>query len=308
MGKDYNPFVSVLIVTFNRRQYVERSIASVLGQTYSNLEVIVFDNGSSDDTFHFIKQKYPKIRVIRSKYNLGCPLGRNNGADYCAGDYIYFLDDDGWLEKDAIAFSVNKMLENPKYAVIMSAIHEVNEDGMVRVRAFGKNFEIGTFSGGCSLIKRDIFNKVSRFPEDYWRQGEEEFLSLKILDLGYILVFEPRSIMYHLLEQNESANLMKQYYQLRNSTKTALRLWPFPYYIIRFCRNIFRALFLFGWKKKRILLFVRLMSESLQEILRIHKNRTKVSKDAFLKQRRLIKQAKIYQAANAKIKPSQKQQ
>lgn len=92
-----NPLVSVIIPTFNRANLCRRAVNSVLGQTHTNLEVIVVDDGSTDGTEDMIKGMDSRVRYIRQD-NAGVSAARNTGMAMAEGDFIALLDsDDTWL-------------------------------------------------------------------------------------------------------------------------------------------------------------------------------------------------------------------
>ena len=93
------PLVSIQIVTWNRRDELARCLESALAQTYKNIEIVVVDNASTDDSAQMVGQEFPNVRLVRVEKNLGCPSGRNFGFAHCRGKYIYLLDDDGWLKE-----------------------------------------------------------------------------------------------------------------------------------------------------------------------------------------------------------------
>ena len=89
--------VSVVIPTYNRVPYLGRAITSVLKQSYPVNEIIVIDNGSTDQTLSFIKKKFTRIRVITEKKR-GVSFARNLGIKNCKYNWIAFLDsDDEWI-------------------------------------------------------------------------------------------------------------------------------------------------------------------------------------------------------------------
>jgi glycosyltransferase involved in cell wall biosynthesis len=91
------PLVSAIIPTYNREHIIGEAVESALGQTYSNVEVIVVDDGSKDDTLERLKQFGDRIRVIRQA-NAGPAAARNRGIEESRGELIAFLDsDDLWL-------------------------------------------------------------------------------------------------------------------------------------------------------------------------------------------------------------------
>ena len=96
--------VSVIIPAYNAESYIERGINSVLNQTYKNVELIIVDDGSIDNTFNLIKDKYnthKNIKLFKQK-NSGVSAARNKGLELAEGDYCVFLDADDFLEINAI--------------------------------------------------------------------------------------------------------------------------------------------------------------------------------------------------------------
>ncbi|MGB9587486.1 MAG: glycosyltransferase family 2 protein, partial [Armatimonadota bacterium] len=95
------PTVSVVIPTYNRALLVERAIRSVLGQTYTDFEVIVVDDGSTDDTKRILADlahEDPRVRWFHHSENRGAQAARNTGCRAAEGEYIAFLDSDNeWL-------------------------------------------------------------------------------------------------------------------------------------------------------------------------------------------------------------------
>jgi glycosyltransferase involved in cell wall biosynthesis len=96
-----NPKVSVIIPTYNRAEYLGRSIQSVLNQTYQDFELIIVDDGSTDNTRDIVAQFHDKrLNYIRHETNLGVAAARNSGVRAARGIYLAFQDsDDEWLEQ-----------------------------------------------------------------------------------------------------------------------------------------------------------------------------------------------------------------
>ena len=76
------PLVSIQILNWNRAEDTQIAIQSALNQTYENIEIIVIDNGSSDDSVSLIRKKFSDIKLIELEKNFGCPGGRNLGIPY----------------------------------------------------------------------------------------------------------------------------------------------------------------------------------------------------------------------------------
>jgi len=214
-----------------------KSLESVQVQTYANRELVIVDNASTDGTAEMVRERFPEAVLVRSHKNLGCPSGRNLGVANCTGKYVYFLDDDGWLERDALEKVVARAESDETLGVIMSQIRMMDGDRFVEARPVGLSEPCyrSTFSGGCSLIRRDIFEQFG-FPDDFFRQAEEDDLTLRMMDVGRYCYFDPESVMYHKPSPINRNMPMFVYFGLRNTQKTGLRYWPFPYNILRVLR------------------------------------------------------------------------
>ena len=99
---------------YNASKYLDRSINSVLNQTYDNLEIIIVDDSSTDNSKDIIKKyasKDNKIRPIYSEINQGVSKARNIGLNIFSGDYVLFMDADDYITKDAIEIMINKSIK-----------------------------------------------------------------------------------------------------------------------------------------------------------------------------------------------------
>jgi GT2 family glycosyltransferase len=282
------PLISILIVTWNRRTEVDRAIRSALSQTYLRLEVVVLDNASSDGTAEFIETHYPEIRLVRLDENLGCPSGRNVGFRSCRGEWIYQLDDDGWLDCNAISAAVSRASTDPRIGVVMSRIHEVQGEHVVR--RLPDHIEtpayLSVFSGGCSMIRRDALVAAGGYPDDFFRQGEEGDLALRLYDSGFSSVLEPTSVMFHRPSPVGRSTKAFLRFSLVNSNKTGLRLWPFPWCCLRPVLNMVYALrgmiLLRYWR-----LPLDVMVALVRDLRTLRQTRRPVSRRAFRVSRRL---------------------
>lgn len=104
-----NPLVSIIIPNFNNQSYVGQAIKSALHQTYENIEVIVVDDGSTDDSWSII-ESFSLIKSIRQT-NQGACVARNSGLRVANGEFIKFLDSDDFLVENCIAMQVRQALD-----------------------------------------------------------------------------------------------------------------------------------------------------------------------------------------------------
>jgi GT2 family glycosyltransferase len=286
------PLVSVLIVTWNRRTALEQAILSVLQQDYPSLEIIVVDNASSDGTADMVRTDFPEVRLLSADKNLGCPSGRNLGIAHCNGDYAYLLDDDGILERNAISLAVGRAESNPSLGVVLSARIEANESDLRTLPGQHPVYQ-ASFIGCCALIRTAALRQIGLFPDDFFRQAEEEDLAIRMLDAGWYCFLEPRSVMHHARNGIGRDQKEFNFFSIRNTTKTGLRIWPFPYNVARIAVNTYRGIrfFLLQGDLRR---FFRLAAEFLNDLGRLYGTRRAVS----IRTMRLFRRLQKYPSAH----------
>ena len=106
--------ISVIIPVYNVEKYLKRCLDSVINQTYKNLEIILVDDGSTDNSGKICDEYAQKDKciVVIHKENGGLSDARNKGLGICTGDYISFIDSDDWIEKDFFEYVVNNIKDN----------------------------------------------------------------------------------------------------------------------------------------------------------------------------------------------------
>ena len=126
-----NPLVSVIVPTFNRAYCLEKTLDSVLAQTYTNVEVVVIDDGSTDDTYKLFEGQYandPRIKYF-AQVNRGLPSARNVGIKHSTGKYIAFCDsDDIWLEHK-LSTQVACLEKFPEVGLVWTDVTAVDPEG-----------------------------------------------------------------------------------------------------------------------------------------------------------------------------------
>jgi glycosyltransferase involved in cell wall biosynthesis len=164
--------VSVVIPCYNHANFLGEAIESVLGQTYSNFELIVVDDGSTDNTGE-VAQRYPQVQCIYQE-NAGLSAARNSGLRHSRGEFLVFLDADDRLLPRAIETGVSCMREHPECAFISGHCRVINVEGMVlpspRQHCLEHDHYLELLRGGtyiwCPatvLYRRQIFDFVHGF-------------------------------------------------------------------------------------------------------------------------------------------------
>ncbi len=138
--------VSLIIPVYNSALYIEKCLESIVNQTYKNIEVIAIDDGSKDQSLKLLKRyakKYNYFKVYSQK-NLGVAKTRNKAVSLATGDYIMFVDNDDFLEKDYIERYITEILET-KSDILIGGYQRVNSKNKVLFYAMPKNTSWGKY-------------------------------------------------------------------------------------------------------------------------------------------------------------------
>ncbi|MCQ3931011.1 MAG: hypothetical protein DPW16_11185 [Chloroflexi bacterium] len=122
------PFVSVIITTYNRKDYLEEAIDSVLNQIYSNFELIVVDDGSTDGTGDLIHKKYVGQLHYIYQENRGRSEARNHGMREAKGKYIAFLDSDDLWKPNKLSKQITFMEQNSQYGLTHTFVENIRDE------------------------------------------------------------------------------------------------------------------------------------------------------------------------------------
>jgi len=118
------PLVSVVVPNYNYALYVGKCIESILAQTYMNIEIIVVDDGSTDDSLEILNRYDDKVKVIQSQ-NFGVNHARNLGLRYCSGEYVAFCDSDDYWESEKIQLQLDLMRQNSNLSLVYTGVNVV---------------------------------------------------------------------------------------------------------------------------------------------------------------------------------------
>jgi len=202
--REKTPTVSVIIPTFNRAHLIGRAIKSVLNQTYQDFEIIVVDDGSTDNTQEIVKGfRDKRIRYIRHKKNTGAAAARNSGISASFGKYIGFQDsDDKWLP-EKLEKQIKVMDGSlSKIGYVYSDMWHVHRTGRKQywpsptivegkiVNEHSLDYQVFQLGIVAILIKRECFEKVGIFDERFPR----------LIDLEFFIRLAKQFDSYHIKE------------------------------------------------------------------------------------------------------------
>ncbi len=166
------PKVSVIIPTYNRRDFVREAIASVLAQTYHDFELLVVDDGSNDDTATIV-QEFDNVRYI-SQPNRGVSAARNRGAARSNGELLAFLDSDDLWQPRKLECQVAFFAAHPKACVCQSEEIWLRHGARVNPHhkhrkaggdIFARSLELCLVSPSAVMLRRELFEQVGGFDE-----------------------------------------------------------------------------------------------------------------------------------------------
>lgn len=228
------PLISVVIVTWNRREDMLESVRSVYAQPYRNVEVVVVDNGSTDDTVEALRRAHPAARVIALENNTGASQGRNVGIRAARGDIIFTLDSDASLEQATLTNIVRKFQTDPSIGVIACKIintytQELDAWIFTEKDKRDQNLEFLSYSfcSAGSALRKEVLDKAGVFWDMLFIYCEEDDLSLRVWDAGYKILYYPEAIVYHRESPHKRvSHLKREYFDLRNSLYIYLVRYP----------------------------------------------------------------------------------
>ena len=168
------PSVSVIIPTFNRSRWLIRALRSVLKQTFRDYEVIVVDDGSSDDTYQALTSYMPMIRYVHQEVNRGVSAARNSGIRRAAAPWIAFLDsDDYWLE-DKLSVQMEFLERNKGTLICQTEEIWIRDGRRVNPRRkhrkpsgdiFTQSLKLCLVSPSSVVLKSSLLDEIGLFDE-----------------------------------------------------------------------------------------------------------------------------------------------
>jgi len=170
-----NPVVSILMTVYNREKYISEAIESVLASTYTDFELIIADDSSTDRSLA-IANEYAandaRIKVRKNEQNLGDYPNRNHASTYATGKYIMYVDSDDTLNQDAIEYIMQQFTKYPeaRFATIYQQQDIKSAVILSSKESIHKHFFIHHFldnGPGGSIIERNYFNSIGKFPTTY---------------------------------------------------------------------------------------------------------------------------------------------
>lgn len=220
------PLVSVIILNYNGQQWLEQFLPFCMQTTYPNVQWILADNASTDNSVNYVKTHFPNIEIVLFETNKGFAMGNNDAIKYCKGEYVVLLNSDvevtpSWLEP-----LIQRIESNPNIAAVQPKVLSyyqrthfeyagacggfLDKFGVpfCRGRIFDYceedkgqyNTAIPIFwaTGACMLFRKNVWENIQGLDNDFFAHMEEIDWCWRAQLAGYEIWCEPNSIIYHV--------------------------------------------------------------------------------------------------------------
>jgi GT2 family glycosyltransferase len=221
--------VSIVLVTYNRRDCILQCLRSCLQQDYPLLEIVVVVNPSDDGTEAAISQEFPKVKLLRTHKNIGFFPALNMAIANTSGDYIMMVDDDAYfLTCDAISTLVQAFQNDPRLGAATCNIEGPKETPIRNVDHY-----ISVFKTGFTMVPREVFTEwIGFYPDLFFRSAGETYICTALWDMGKVVKQLHNVSMYHELTMQGRSDWAWKFYGLRSQILCAIMrepsitLWP----------------------------------------------------------------------------------
>lgn len=237
--------VDIITLNYNNKDIIHKLLDSLRDLEYKNNKVYMVDNGSSDGSSEFVREKYPEVNVIRSEKNLFFSRGNNLAINQTNGEYLLLINSDVIVEKDSLTHLVERIKEDNSIAAVatkmMLSQYEglldsvgtvIMENGWPFNRGIGQP-DLGQYDEseqifgacfGCVLIRRSYYeNEIGQLDNLFFGYFEDIDWCFRANILGYKIVTEPKAKVYHAhsISTKKNVPLWKLYLIHRNFIWTA---------------------------------------------------------------------------------------
>jgi len=220
--------ISVLIITYNRKDDLRKTIKSIKEQTRKPDEIIIVDNASTDGTAEMVRKEYPELKLLVSPENRGLTYGVNLAYSNSIGDIAAVLESDMEFDKNWVEEVVREFDRDPEAGAVVPRFLHRAANGYVDVEFPPDENNNLERINGCWCLRREIFEKHNELPydSDYFLYAQEPEASARIFNMGYKIRRIWTTTTYHNQNLSTGRTNLKtlQFFQTRN---TFWNLWTF---------------------------------------------------------------------------------
>lgn len=257
MSPKKQPLVSVVTLNWNLTEVTSDFLRSIRDQnTYPNLEVIVVDNGSTENPSEAFKAVYPDVNVILVGRNLGFTGGNNVGIRAATGDYLFIVNNDTEFTPGLIEGLLEIFEQYPDAGMVSPKFHYYFHKGTIEYAGYksvnmftGRNGMIGCREpdqgqynevketnyahGGGMMVSRKVVDEVGPLHDEFFIYYEELDWSEQVKRRGYKIYYQPKSLIYHKESMTTGkASPFKTFYHTKNRILFMRRNFGMPSFLV----------------------------------------------------------------------------
>jgi GT2 family glycosyltransferase len=256
---DKNSSVSVIVLNWNGKRFLQKCIGSLLNQSYQNYEIILVDNGSTDSSLAFVESifgKPSKLKLVAFDKNYGFSKGNNMGIKLVNSKFIIVLNNDTEVGKDfvkklvqtaegkddvgsvgcRILFMNSKLWFSQKFTnigfIVPCFLQSLLDKKLEEV---SNGYSANLSNSGCAvLFRKSVIDKIGGFDEDFWSNWEDWDLGYRINIAGFKCVSIPDSLVYHVGGGSEGSSPERYVRIYRNELLTYFKNYDTRNLLLRF--------------------------------------------------------------------------
>jgi hypothetical protein len=237
--------ISVVVLNYNGKRYLDDCLSSLAAQTFRDFEVIVVDNASKDGSVEHIKSNFSWVRLVINKENLGFAGGTNSGIRAAVGELIFTFNNDARADRRLLEY-LHKPMADSKVGVcaakMLLADGRINSTGICLSRS-GAAWDRGMFEpdtgqydaeeevfgacAGAALYRKEMLDEIGLFDEDFFLYMEDVDLAFRARLAGWKCIYVPEAKVYHHHGGTAGAGSdLSVYYGNRNVIWYAIKDFP----------------------------------------------------------------------------------
>ena len=224
INQNNSPFVSIIIVNWNRCNDIISTLSIISNIDYEDKEILVIDNGSTDDSVKEIKERFSSVNLIQLPENIGCEAGNNVGILNAVGDIILFLDSDADIDSENFTKLIDVFKNNPDIGILEPRIIRAHDSVIINEP---KSWPLkNTFTGCVVAFRSSVFDKIGLRPAEFFLYSSEPLLALKAVENNIKIVHKTDIIGRHRESPTARANKLFYFYATRNILWLIWRHYP----------------------------------------------------------------------------------
>ena len=219
--------MSMVLISYNRKDEIERSLSSMMVQTRKPDEIILVDNASSDGTVEMVEKKFPHVKIIILPENKGLCFAANVGFRNAKSEYVGIVESDMTISRNWVEEVIKAFEKEPRVGSVSPYFLHWSKHGWIDCE-YETEDDYLYMVNGCFAVRKEMFDKAGQNLEDseYFLYVQEEEVTARIFNLGYKIKRVRTAMTYHKPAPGKGRvkNKRWQFYEMRNNL---WNLWTF---------------------------------------------------------------------------------